>query len=99
MRGGDWAMSPMWVAPSSRAAREQGGATMAQRALRAGPRGRAWPGRLRYAAVLAAVAALTAAFASAASATVRIVSQTKTGTNYYSTIQSAVNATHEGDWV
>jgi hypothetical protein len=72
---------------------------MAQTALRAGRRRRVWPRRLKYAAVLAVVAALTAAFASAASATVRIVSQTKTGTNYYSKIQSAVNAAHEGDWV
>jgi hypothetical protein len=42
---------------------------------------------------------LTAAFASAASATVRIVSKTKSGTNIYPTIQGAVNAASAGDWV
>jgi hypothetical protein len=51
-----------------------------------------------FVAALATVAfALAAAAASAK--TVRVVSQTKTGTNIYPTIQGAVNAASPGDWV
>src|ERR1700726_821394 len=57
------------------------------------------PPRLRHVAALTSLAALLGAFASSASATVRIVSTTKSGANYYSAIQSAVNASHAGDWV
>jgi hypothetical protein len=72
---------------------------MAQKALRARRRLSVVPVRLRHVTMLALVAALTGAFASAASATVRIVSPTKSGTNYYSSIQSAVSASTAGDWV
>src|SRR5690242_10090797 len=55
-------------------------------------------GRLAFVTALATVAfALAAAAASAR--TVRVVSQTKSGTNVYSTIQGAVNAASPGDWV
>jgi hypothetical protein len=46
-----------------------------------------------------AVAFLGAWTAAAASATVRVVSKTKSGANIYSTIQGAVNAANPSDWV
>src|SRR5438270_3374451 len=62
--------------------------------------GRAAMGRLRWVLAAALATALMAAAASAASAaTVRVVSQTKSGTNIYPTIQGAVNAAKPKDWV
>src|SRR6266849_6715232 len=46
-----------------------------------------------------ACASLAVAASVASAATVRVVSQTKTGTNIYSTIQGAVNAAQPSDWV
>jgi hypothetical protein len=62
------------------------------------------PSRSLRAAVRALAAALAVAFlgawtAAAASATVRVVSKTKSGANIYSTIQGAVNAANPSDWV
>ena len=62
------------------------------------------PLRSPRAAVRVLAAALVVAFlgawtAAAASATVRVVSKTKSGANVYSTIQGAVNAASPSDWV
>src|SRR5690348_1820429 len=55
-------------------------------------------GRLAFVTALATVA-FTLAASAASARTVRVVSQTKSGPNIYSTIQGAVNAANPGDWV
>ncbi len=55
--------------------------------------------RMRLALLGAAVLGLFAAGAGTASAAVRVVSKTKSGSNVYPTIQAAVNAAKPSDWV
>jgi hypothetical protein len=71
---------------------------MAQTYLRARPRLRPAV-RLRHFVAPAIVTALAALVASSASAMVRVVSKTKSGAQIYSTIQGAVNAAGERDWI
>jgi hypothetical protein len=62
-------------------------------------RSAAAPRKLRHILVGALALVALGALASTASATVRVVSKTKTGENIYSTIQGAVNAASPSDWV
>jgi hypothetical protein len=84
--------------PNLRGPRARRGRKMAQTALRRQRVGVAAPG-LRCAVAGALTVALAGVLASAAMATVRVVSKVKTGTNIYSTIQGAVNAAGPNDWV
>src|SRR5438552_14872693 len=72
---------------------------MAQTALRERPGLRVATKKLRRTAVPALAMTLMGVFAATASATVRVVSTSKSGPNTYSTIQAAVNAATAGDWV
>jgi len=72
---------------------------MAQTALRERPGLRVATKKLRRTAVPALATTLVGVFAATASATVRVVSTSKSGPNTYSTIQAAVNAATAGDWV